>query len=82
MIDKRKTDPELGKQIHEVLVEAGIETPMAEYDYDDDLKKNIILEAVRNIMRALNLNLDDDSLSETACLKRYLSICRIFLRLS
>ena len=65
MIDKRKTDPELGKQIHEVLVEAGIETPMAEYDYDDDLKKNIILEAVRNIMRALNLNLDDDSLSET-----------------
>lgn len=65
MIDKRKTDPELGKQIHEVLVEAGIETPMAEYDYDDNLKKNIILEAVRNIMRALNLNLDDDSLSET-----------------
>lgn len=65
MIDKRKTDPGLGKQIHEVLVEAGIETPMAEYNYDDDYKKNVILEAVRNIMRALNLNLDDDSLSET-----------------
>lgn len=65
MIDKCKTDPELGNRVHEVLVEAGIETPMAEYDYDDNAKKNIILEAVRNIMRALNLNLDDDSLSET-----------------
>lgn len=65
MIDKCKTDPELGNRVHEVLVEAGIETPMAEYDYDDNAKKNVILESVRNIMRVLNLDLEDDSLSET-----------------
>lgn len=65
MIDKYKTDPELGNRVHEVLVETGIETPMAECDYDDDAKKNVILESVRNIMRVLNLDLEDDSLSET-----------------
>ena len=65
MIDKCKTDPELGNRVHEVLVEAGIETPMAECDYDDGVKKNVILESVRNIMRVLNLDLEDDSLSET-----------------
>lgn len=65
-LDTTKTDPTLGKRIHEELVARGVETPMdfgEIMDYSD--KFEIIQSSIQDIMRAMNLDLSDDSLSET-----------------
>lgn len=65
MIDKDKTSPELGEQVHKHLLELGIETPMTESEVTDEDKRKVIKNAVTDIMTVLGLDLSDDSLAET-----------------
>lgn len=64
-LDRTKTDPELGRRVHENLIRLGVETPMSENKFPEHDKFNIIKDNVSNIMETLGLNLSDDSLSET-----------------
>lgn len=65
--NKNKTDPELGKKVHEHLVKMGVETPIApNFNFYDRKKKIEMIEGYfRNIMHTLGLDLSDDSLVET-----------------
>lgn len=65
--NKTKTDPELGHKVHLHLVECGVETPMDESMFKGDRKEQIsaIEGHFAMIMRALKLDLSDDSLTET-----------------
>lgn len=66
MIDKKKTDPALGEEVHKYLVEMGVETPMDEsMDIDENSQIPTIAYYVEEIMRTLGLDLKDDSLMET-----------------
>lgn len=65
MIDKEKTSPELGEQVHKHLLELGIETPMTESEVTYEDKRKVIKNAVTDIMTVLGLDLSDDSLAET-----------------
>lgn len=65
MIDKDKTSPELGEQVHKHLLELGIETPMTESEVTDEDKRKVIKNSVTDIMTVLGLDLSDDSLAET-----------------
>jgi len=63
-----KTDKELGKKIHNYLISLGIETPMdkkSTYPVDDDYKIGQITHHISKIMGVLELDLSDDSLSDT-----------------
>jgi GTP cyclohydrolase IA len=65
--NKTKTDPELGQQVHQHLVKMGVETPMDFTMFSGDRKDQIsaIEGHFAMIMRALKLDLSDDSLVET-----------------
>jgi GTP cyclohydrolase I len=63
--NKTKTDPELGRRVHEYLVSVGVETPIKERNLDRKDKIDIIEGNFAEIMRALGLDLTDDSLIET-----------------
>ena len=63
--NKTKTDPELGQQIHEHLVKMGVETPTTDYQLDRKEKIDVIEAHFTGIMRALGLDLEDDSLMDT-----------------
>lgn len=63
--NKTKTDPELGRQVHEHLVKMGVETPMKHVDLDRKDKISIIETNFKQIMELLGLDLSDDSLVET-----------------
>ena len=63
--NKTKTDPELGRQIHEHLVKMGVETPTKDNSLDRKEKIEVIEAHFNGIMRALGLDLDDDSLMDT-----------------
>ena len=63
--NKTKTDPELGQKIHEHLVKMGVETPTVENDLDRKDKIEVIEAHFNGIMRALGLDLEDDSLMDT-----------------
>ena len=63
--NKTKTDPELGKRVHEHLVSVGVETPMKHMDLDRKDKISIIETNFKQIMELLGLDLSDDSLMET-----------------
>jgi GTP cyclohydrolase I len=65
--NKTKCDPELGRKIHEHLVACGVETPMDHTMFDGDRKEQIsaIEGHFAMIMRALKLDLSDDSLADT-----------------
>lgn len=65
MIDKGKTSPKLGEEIHKYLVDMGVETPMRDKVLTDEVANKVIRTSVENIMDALGLDLKDDSLSET-----------------
>lgn len=60
-------DPELGKQIHELLVSKGIETPMKFNPgfIDDNEKMDLIDKSIWNILSGLHLDMEDDSLKDT-----------------
>jgi GTP cyclohydrolase I len=63
--NKTKTDPELGKEIHDYLVLKGVETPTVPINMDRKDKIEQIEKSFRYIMQVLGLDLDDDSLMET-----------------
>lgn len=63
--NKQKTDPELGKAVHEHLVKCGVETPVKENNLSRTDKISIIESKFSDIMKTLGLDLDDDSLAET-----------------
>ena len=63
--NKTKTDPELGKRVHEYLVKVGVETPTVPNNYDRKEKIDHIEAHFTHIMRILGLDLSDDSLVET-----------------
>ena len=63
--NKTKTDPELGKRVHEHLVKVGVETPTVPNNYDRKEKIDHIEAHFTHIMRILGLDLSDDSLIET-----------------
>lgn len=65
--NKTKTDPELGRKVHEHLVRMGVETPKNPNIPQIDRKEkiDIIEKNFENIMRTLGLDLTDDSLMET-----------------
>jgi len=63
--NKTKTDPVLGQQVHEYLVKMGVETPQVENNLSRTDKIEIIEAKFTDIMKALGLNLSDDSLMET-----------------
>lgn len=63
--NKTKTDPELGRQVHEHLVKMGVETPTVLSNYDRKEKIDHIEAHFTHIMRILGLDLSDDSLIET-----------------
>jgi GTP cyclohydrolase I len=63
--NKTKTDPELGRQVHEHLVKVGVETPIKKRNLDRKEQIDIIEGNFAEIMRALGLDLTDDSLIET-----------------
>lgn len=64
--NKTKTDPELGKAIHNHLIKCGVETPTS-MNWNPDRKARIdqIEEHFTAIMQTLGLDLTDDSLTET-----------------
>lgn len=63
--NKTKTDPELGQQVHEHLVKMGVETPIKKRNLDRKDQIDIIEGNFTEIMRALGLDLTDDSLMDT-----------------
>ena len=63
--NKTKTDPELGQKIHGYLVKMGVETPIKQRNLDRKEKIDIIAGNFTEIMRALGLDLTDDSLIDT-----------------
>lgn len=63
--NKTKTDPELGQQVHEHLVKVGVETPIKKRNLDRKEQIDIIEGNFAEIMRALGLDLTDDSLIDT-----------------
>lgn len=63
--NKTKTDPDLGRQVHEHLVKCGVETPTIPNDIDRKDKIEKIEHHFTAIMQTLGLDLTDDSLIET-----------------
>jgi GTP cyclohydrolase I len=62
---KDKTDPALGKEVRDYLIERGVETPMINNGLDESQKIDIIKQSMETILQTLGLNLSDDSLEET-----------------
>lgn len=63
--NKTKTDPVLGKLVHEHLIKCGVETPVNQNSLSRTDKIEIIEQKFTDIMNALGLDLGDDSLIET-----------------
>ena len=63
--NKTKSDPELGRKVHEHLVAMGVETPTLETNLSRTEKIDIIETKFRDIMTTLGLDLSDDSLMDT-----------------
>ena len=61
-----KSDPELGKKVHEHLISLGLETPMTDkVNIPMDDKISLIKEKFTEIMDVTGLDLTDDSLIDT-----------------
>jgi len=63
--NKTKADPELGLKVHEYLVKMGVETPIVSNGLSRTDKIEIIEAKFTDIMKALGLDLSDDSLVDT-----------------
>ena len=63
--NKTKTNPDLGLEIHQHLVDCGVETPLKEGGIGRKEKIEKIEEHFRAIMETLGLDLEDDSLQDT-----------------
>ena len=60
--NKVKTDPSLGKKVHEYLVSVGVETPVTDNGLSSTEKINKIEDNFTQILDTLGLDLGDDSL--------------------
>lgn len=60
-----KCDPHLGAKVRAHLLEKGIETPIAPTGLAEDEKIDLIESRMRDVMIALGLDIEDDSLAET-----------------
>lgn len=76
--NKTKTNPELGRQVHEYLVKMGVETPKIENKLGRTEKIEIIENHMRKIMETLGLDLTDDSLIETPKRWAKMAVTEIF----
>lgn len=65
MKDINKTDPVLGRRVHERLVKLGIETPLAPSVLSNEDKIKVIRNNMETIMTTMGLDLTDDSLQDT-----------------
>jgi GTP cyclohydrolase IA len=63
--NKTKTDPDLGRRVHEHLVKMGVETPVTDNGFSRTDKIDLIEEHFKNIMNVMGLDLSDDSLIDT-----------------
>jgi GTP cyclohydrolase I len=63
--NKQKTDPDLGRRVHEHLVHVGVETPTVENNLSRTDKIEIIERHFKSIMETMGLDLTDDSLIDT-----------------
>ena len=63
--DKTKTDPVLGKKVHEHLISVGVETPVVNNGLSRTEKIEKIEGHFDHIVTTLGLDLQDDSLMET-----------------
>ncbi len=76
--NKTKTDPELGRRVHQHLVECGVETPTVENNLERKEKISIIEDHMAQIMKTLGLDLSDDSLAETPTRWAKMAVNEIF----
>ena len=60
-----KTDEQLGLKVKQFLIDKGVETPMVDNGLTDDEKIAEIKDKFTDIMNALGLDLQDDSLIDT-----------------
>lgn len=65
MLDKTKTDRELGLKVSNYLKEKGVETPLVPNYLSDIEKIKNIEKSFTDIMNTLGLDLNDDSLRDT-----------------
>ena len=63
--DKTKTDPALGKKVHEHLMSVGVETPVIDNGLSRKEKIDMIQSNFKEIATTLGLDLNDDSLIDT-----------------
>ncbi len=63
--DKTKTDPALGKKVHEHLMSVGVETPVIDNGLTRKEKIDMIQSNFYEIATTLGLDLNDDSLTDT-----------------
>ena len=63
--NKTKTDPDLGRRVHEHLVKMGVETPVENNGFSRTEKIDLIEGHFKNIMNVMGLDLSDDSLMDT-----------------
>jgi len=63
--NKTKTDPDLGRKVQEHLVKKGVQTPMKENKLSRTEKIETISSHMYQVMRALGLDMEDDSLQDT-----------------
>ena len=63
--DKTKTDPALGKKVHEHLMSVGVETPVIDNGLSRKEKIDMIQSNFKEIATILGLDLNDDSLTDT-----------------
>lgn len=68
-LDKNKTNPKLGQDIHKYLAKLDVETPLLTtaglIDLNDSTMIELITKDFEHIMETLGLNLADDSLQDT-----------------
>lgn len=76
--NKTKTDPELGRKVHEYLMSVGVETPTVENNLERKEKISIIESHMAKIMQTLGLDLSDDSLAETPTRWAKMAVNEIF----
>lgn len=63
--NKTKTDPDLGRRVHEHLVKVGVETPVIDNGLSRTDKIELIERNFHEVMKVLGLDLTDDSLMDT-----------------
>ena len=63
--NKTKTDPDLGRRVHEHLVKVGVETPVLDNGLSRTDKIELIERNFQEVMKVLGLDLTDDSLMDT-----------------